>query len=276
MIPRGVTSNRWVFNTNLPASSQQGHTIYDPNQSSTFQLLEDNEFDISYGDGSGASGPVGLDTVNIGGAVVQQQAIGLPTEVSDSFVSDTSSNGLVGLAFSVLNTVKPEQQKTFFANVLSSLAQPVFTANLKHGTVGAYEFGAIDTTAFTGSLSTVDVDSSQGFWAFDFPAASVNGNSTDVPGGSAIADTGTSLLLLDPSVVDLYYSQVEGASESEQDGGVIFPCDSDLPDLQLAMGDSYTATISGDLMNFSDAVGGDGRKFLPPTHPKQITNQNRP
>ena len=127
-------SDRWVFNTNLAAKDQTGHTVYDPTKSSTAAAVQGATFNISYGDGSTASGPVGTDAVNIGGAVVQTQTIGLPDAVSASFVQDTSSNGLVGLAFSQLNTVRPNQANTFFANVAGDLAQPVFTANLKSGT----------------------------------------------------------------------------------------------------------------------------------------------
>lgn len=273
------SSDMWVFNTQLSSQSQTGHTIFDPTKSSTFQSLEGATFNISYGDGSFAEGPVGLDTVNIGGATVTQQAIGLPTSVADSFVSDASSNGLVGLAFSKLNTVKPQQQKTFFDNVMDDLEQPVFTANLKHGVSGAYEFGTIDDTQFTGSLTQVPVDASQGFWEFETTQIAVgSGQAQSIQGGTgtAIADTGTSLLIVDDAVVTAYYSQVDGAQNSDSSGGVIFPCTSTLPSLSLAVGDSYMAVIDGSLLNFSDAgkdqQTGEDREFLhTPSAPRALT-----
>ena len=213
-------------------------------------------FNISYGDGSFSQGQVGTDTVNIGGAIVNGQAFGLATNVASSFVGDTASNGLVGLAFSKLNTIKPQKQKTFFDNVVGDLAQPVFTANLKHGVAGGYEFGTIDSTQFQGSLTTVPVDSSSGFWQFTSKTIAIgNGQPQTVSGGSgiAIADTGTSLMIVDDAVVQAYWSQVEGAQDDAQSGGVIFPCTSALPDLQVAVGDSYMATISGSLLNFAEA-----------------------
>jgi Eukaryotic aspartyl protease len=250
------SSDMWVFNTQLSSQSQSGHTIFDPTKSSTFQSLDGATFNITYGDGSFAEGPVGLDTVDIGGATVTQQAIGLPTLVADSFVSDMSSNGLVGLAFSKLNTVQPQQQKTFFDNVMNDLEQPVFTANLKHGVAGAYEFGSIDDTQFTGSLTQVPVDSSQGFWEFATTQIAVGSDQAQtIQGGSgtAIADTGTSLLIVDDAIVEAYYAQVDGAQNSASAGGVIFPCTSTLPSLSLAVGDSYMAVVNGSLLNFSDA-----------------------
>lgn len=248
---------RWVFNTNLQTSSQQGHTIYDPKKSTTFSELQGSQFNISYGDGSTASGPVGVDTVDIGGSTVAQQAIGLPNEVSESFVQNTATNGLVGLAFSQLNTIQPQQQKTFFDNVQADLSQPVFTAKLVHDSVGAFEFGVVDQSAFTGSLQTAQVDSSNGFWQFDSAAAAVNGQQINISGGQAIMDTGTSLMLVGDDLLTGYWQQVQGAQLSQQAGGVIFPCNAQLPDLQVAVGNNL-ATVSGSNFNFSP-VGSDSQ-----------------
>ena len=249
------SSDMWVFDSQLSSAEQQGHTIYNPQDSSTFKELTGSTFNISYGDGSFAQGTVGIETVNIGGATATQQAIGLATTVAASFVSDTASNGLVGLAFSKLNTVKPQQQKTFFENVQASLEQPVFTANLKHGVAGAYEFGAIDDSQFQGQLSNTPVDSSQGFWQFASAQFAVgSGAPQTASGGSgiAIADTGTSLMLVDAPVAKAYYSQVQGAQLSTQVGGFIFPCSTSLPNFSVAVG-STMATVPGSLINFASA-----------------------
>lgn len=42
--------------------------------------------------------------MNIGGAVVENQAVGVATAVSRSFVQDLSTDGLMGLAFGKINT----------------------------------------------------------------------------------------------------------------------------------------------------------------------------
>lgn len=251
------SSDTWVFNTNLPAASQRGHTIYDPTKSTTFQnALSQSSFNVSYGDGSTCSGPVGVDEVDIGGSTVAQQAIGLPDVVSQSFIVDSQSNGLVGLAFSKLNTITPQPQKTFFDNVLPDLSQPVFTAQLLGGQVGAYEFGRIDNSAFQGELARVPVDASNGFWQVKSDLAAVNGQDIPIQGGSAIIDTGTSLMLVQDEMVTGYYSQVQGAELNNQVGGVIFPCNTDLPDLSVRLGDSYVATIPGSGIKFAE-VGTD-------------------
>jgi len=248
------SSDTWVFNTNLPASAQKGHTVFDSSKSTTFKKLQGQTFNISYGDGSFASGPVGTDVLNIGGATVQAQAIGVPNQVSQSFTED-QGNGLVGLAFSKLNTVRPNQQLTFLDNVLSDLSQPVFTAQLLADAAGSYEFGNIDTSSFTGELNVAPIDSSKGFWEFDSTSAKIGNQTVNIANGKAIADTGTSLMLVSNTLVTAYWDQVQGATLNQQVGGVIFPCNTQLPDLQVAIG-SKMATVAGANLNFAE-VGKD-------------------
>lgn len=253
------SSDLWVFNTELPTQDQTGHTIYNPKNSSTFATMEGATFDISYGDGSGASGNVGTDVVNIGGAEVQKQAVELATAVSSSFIEDTASNGLVGLAFSTLNTVTPTQQQTFFENIASSLDEPVLAASLKSdSSSGSYTFGTIDSSKYTGTLANVSVDSSNGFWQFNSASFKVGDGDmqsiTDTP--IAIADTGTTLMLASPDVVSAYYGQVDGAQDSESVGGYIYPCSSTLPTLSIAVGDDNLATVPTSVLNYS-TIGTD-------------------
>ncbi|KAK3937740.1 acid protease [Diplogelasinospora grovesii] len=251
------SSDLWVFNTQLAAQSTTGHTLFDPTKSTTFKMIQGASFSISYGDGSGAAGNVGTDTVNIGGATVTKQAIELATAVSTSFVQDTQNNGLVGLAFSKLNTVKPQQQKTFFDNVMPSLAEPLFTADLRKNAAGAYEFGRVDTTKFTGQMAWVPVNTTNGFWQFATSGFAV-GASTSInktATAQAIADTGTTLMLVSQATADGYYSQVPGAANNAQVGGITVPCNATLPDLLVDVGGVYTARVKGEDINFAQVQG---------------------
>lgn len=246
------SSDLWVFNTQLSPQLTRGHQVYNPAASKTFKLLQGQTFSISYGDGSAASGNVGTDVVEIGGVAVQKQAVELATRVSQTFIQDTQNNGLLGLAFSKLNTVQPQQQKTFFDNVLPSLAEPVFTADLRHNAVGAYEFGRIDNTKFTGELAWIPVNTAMGFWQFTTSAFSVgNGQAMRVAPAQAIADTGTTLMLVSQAVANAYYSQVQGARDDPNAGGVTFPCNTFLPDLFVDVGGRYMARIKGDDIRFA-------------------------
>ncbi|KAJ5980753.1 aspergillopepsin A-like aspartic endopeptidase [Penicillium waksmanii] len=245
------SSDMWVLNSELPESMVSNRTVYNPSKSSTYKKV-DGTFKISYGDSSNAQGGLAKDVVSIGGATVKNQVFGLPTSVSDSFISDENSNGLVGLGFTSINTFDPGPQKTFFDNIVPDLDEPVFTARLKSEGVGEYEFGKIDHDKYSGSLVNVTVDSSNGFWQFEAAQFAVGDGSlqqiTDTP--TAIADTGTSLMLVSPQVAKAYYAG--WAQYSNSVSGYIFSCDADLPNLSVAIGNKFQATIPGSLINFAE------------------------
>lgn len=158
----------------------------------------------------------------------------------------------MGLAFSKINTVKPQQQKTFFDTIKNDLALPVLAANLKKNASGFYAFGEIDNTAFQGNLSSVPVDNSNGFWQFNSPQFAIGSGQPQANAGAspAIADTGTTLLIVDNAVAEAYYATVQGAAFDNTQGLFTFPCNSQLQDLSVAAGNNYMARIDKSLLNF--------------------------
>lgn len=126
------SSDLWVFSSETDASEVRGQALYDISKSSTAKQIPGATWDITYGDQSSSSGDVYLDTVSVGGLTVQNQAVESAKQVSDQFSRDAKSSGLLGLAFSSINTVSPNQQKTFFDNAIPHLDAPVFTADLKY------------------------------------------------------------------------------------------------------------------------------------------------
>lgn len=246
------SADLWVFNTQLGKEMREGHTLYDPTLSKSFRILPGEEWNITYGDGSGAWGNVGTDVVNIGGVSITM-AVEMATVVSSAFVRDTNSNGLVGLSFSQLNTVRPTQQRTFFDTIMDDLAEPVFTADLRQDEMGAYEFGRISQNRYQGELQWVPIDTSRGHWEFESTSFAIT-NDGQVKYGTtartAIVDTGTTLMLVSEEMLREYYAKVEGAVNDVSVGGIVFPCSSKLPDLFVDVGGEM-ARVEGRFINFA-------------------------
>lgn len=70
--------------------------------------------------------------------------------------------------------------------------------------------------------------------------------------GPAIADTGTTLLLVPDAVVKDYYSKVSGASYDSNQGGYTFPCSTKLRNFSVAIG-GKTFVVPGSYINYAPA-----------------------
>lgn len=82
-----------------------------------------------------------------------RQAVEAATSLSASFLSDTNNDGLVGLAWPKINNCYPKQCNTFVQNAKPSLPGKVFTADLKKGAPGSFDFGFINATKYTGDIT---------------------------------------------------------------------------------------------------------------------------
>ncbi|KFZ24808.1 hypothetical protein V502_00718 [Pseudogymnoascus sp. VKM F-4520 (FW-2644)] len=246
------SADLWVFSTSLPAASQKNHNVFDPTKSTTWKALSGASWEIQYADGSGSSGTVGTDTVTIGGTTVKGQAVEIADKASAQFVSG-ANDGLVGLSFGSINTVQPTQQKTFFDNAQAGLDKPLFAAFLPFQATGAYDFGEIDSSRYTGEVAYTDVDNSNGWWEFPSTSYKVGDKSFTSAGYTAIADTGTTLILMGDEQVANYYKSVPGSKLDNTQGGYTFPCSTTLPSLTVAIGDGGDAVIPAKYLNFAPA-----------------------
>ncbi|KAI0401476.1 secreted aspartic proteinase precursor [Xylaria palmicola] len=248
------SSDLWVFSTDTSARYVNGQTQYSPAKSSTSKKVTSAKWAISYGDGSSSSGIVYTDVVKIGSLSVASQAVESAQTVSSSFTSESNLDGLLGLAFSSLNTVTPTQQKTWFDNIKGSLDAPVFAVDFKAGVPGTYDFGFVDSSKYTGSLTYATVSTRQGFWEFSSTGYAVGSGSFKSTSIDGIADTGTTLLYLPSSVVSAYWATVSGARNDASAGGYTFPCSATLPSFTFGVG-AARIVIPGKYINYAPYTG---------------------
>lgn len=185
--------------------------------------------------------------------------------------AEGAGDGLLGLAWDSINTVTPTPVATPVQNMISQEDIPsgaeLFTVNLgswrdaEDPDQGAsfYTFGYIDED-LVGSqeIYYTPVDNSQGFWMFDSPSATVNGNTIAQSGNTAIADTGTTLALVSDDVCEAIYNAIPGSTYDSQQQGYIFPSSTSadaLPVVTFAVGGKQFAVQKEDL-GFADAGNG--------------------
>ncbi|KAI1327323.1 aspartic peptidase domain-containing protein [Xylariaceae sp. FL0255] len=267
------SADLWVFAPAVAGSGKNKHNSFDSAKSSTFKNLPGKTWQIQYGDGSSASGTCGTDTITIGGLHIKNQTIEIATKAASQFLQG-ASDGLLGLAFSKINTVheglKPDPQHTPVENMISQDDIPktseLFTSAFygsrdKEATGSFYSFGFIDEKLVKSSghdISWVNIDNSQGFWSFPSTSISINGKSHPISGGTAIADTGTTLVLLPDAVVKAIYAAIPGSKYDWINQGYIFPTDvkaSQIPVIDVAVGNKMF-TIQKEDIAFSVAKEG--------------------
>lgn len=268
------SSDLWVWSTSLSKSTQTagvkaGHTIFDPTKSSTWETSSGSTWKISYGDSSSASGTVGTDVVNVGGLAIQGQAVELANTLSTQFVQG-AGDGLLGLAWGSINTVTPTPVQTPVENMITQGDIPkdmeLFTAHLSTykdtSEDSFYTFGYIDqdtlTTSGLSSASDIQytpIDNSQGFWQLSSTSATVAGKTIERSGNTSIMDTGTTLCLVDDTLVEAVYAAIPGSKYDSTQQGYIFPTDTataDLPVVTVAIGNNQY-TINKEDLGFADA-----------------------
>jgi hypothetical protein len=231
----------------------QGQILYDARRSNTSKALSGESWNVRYGDGSGASGIVYKDRVQVGKTFFDQQAVQAAVQVSSDISTDAFASGIIGLALSNANTVRPTRQKTYLDNIQSTLEKPLFTANLQKGKAGHYNFGFVDTSEYVGLLKYVSINPSNPLWEVNISGYRVDRQGKYIEKKwNGIVDTGTTLLLVPDDIVDAYYSQVEGAAFDDYQGMVVMPCDAELPEFTFGI-DGFRGHIPGHYINYGQA-----------------------
>jgi hypothetical protein len=133
-------------------------TQFDQNASSTYELLPDIDFNITYLDGRNIKGSYFNDTVHIGDASVRNQQLGLALE-------SVRPTGIMGLGFSS-NVAASRQYPTIVDNLVSQgfINAPVYSLYLNDLSTDAGNilFGGIDAKKFIGELATLPLVSDSG------------------------------------------------------------------------------------------------------------------
>lgn len=197
-------------------------------------------------------GGVYTDSVTMAGVTIPNATIESATSVSRSMAHDKVLSGLAGLAYNLSSQVMPAAP-ALLDQMLPLLDQPIFAVDLHWHTTGLYEFGKISESAYTGNISWIPLNANAKFWEFNFNGFNIGESVYWIDSTwPAIVDTGTTLMLVQYDLTDMYYKQVANSQYSGRVGGYIFPCNETLPDLHIGFNvDGYFVSIPGKYINYS-------------------------
>lgn len=227
------SSDLWVNTPNSALCRQSSKPCqfagsYTANSSSTYSYIG-SWFNISYVDGSGASGDYVSDTVTFGPSTLDRLQFGIG-------YNSTNSQGILGIGYPINEVQVGRAGKQPYRNLpaqmvadglIQSNAYSLWLNNLDANT-GNILFGGIDTAKFVAPLQTLPVQPSAGFYAeFLITLTSVTIDSTALSSPdlalAVLLDTGSSLTYLPDTMVSSIYTMVSAQFDSSA-GAAYVPC----------------------------------------------------
>ncbi|CAK7226020.1 hypothetical protein SBRCBS47491_006084 [Sporothrix bragantina] len=229
------SSDLWV---NTPSSTLcEGRTdpcafagTYTANSSSTYNYLG-SYFNISYVDGSGASGDYVTDTFTMGSngsTTLSKLQFGIG-------YTSSSSQGILGIGYKVNEVQVGRAGKAAYANlpaqmvedgIIQSNSYSLWLNDLDADT-GNILFGGVDTARYSGALQTLPVQKQAGVYSeFLITLTGLQLGTATLASNMALAvllDSGSSLTYLPDSIVQTIYNQV-GATYDSSEGAAYVPC----------------------------------------------------
>ncbi|GIJ90446.1 hypothetical protein Asppvi_009400 [Aspergillus pseudoviridinutans] len=210
------------------ANDCERYGIYDNSSSRTYTFLN-HDFNITYNDGTKATGDYVKDTIQFGGVMLSQFQFGVAEE-------STSNQGTLGLAFPAL-----EATRTEYSNFPQALAQ---AGHIKSATYslwmedvtshsGTILFGGVNTAKYLGQLQTIPLQPAGGVYTFfrviltGLALQQRASNATTYPDTEfpllVTIDTGASVTYLPKSLTTKIYSSLGVTHNAVYDVPVL-PC----------------------------------------------------
>ncbi|KAI1176283.1 aspartic-type endopeptidase [Nemania sp. FL0916] len=226
------SSDLWVNTPSSAFCSQRGDQcsfagVYTANDSSTYEYVGD-WFNISYVDGSGASGDYVSDTVTIAQTKLDRLQFGI------GYVS-SSAQGILGVGYPINEVQVGRAGKPSYDNLPAAMVSSGLTSrnayslwlNDLDANTGSILFGGVDTEQYSGSLQTLPIQQTGGvFSEFLITLTSLALGDNTIASKQALAvllDSGSSLTYLPNKMVQGIYDQVQAQYDSSS-GAAYVPC----------------------------------------------------
>ncbi|KAG5665102.1 hypothetical protein KAF25_009227, partial [Fusarium avenaceum] len=201
--------------------------LYNPNKSSTYHFVN-SDFNISYADGSGATGDYATDTFSMGDVTVKNLQFGIGYDTSDN-------DGVLGIGYKTNEAIIQYDEKPYnnlparlaADGIIASNAFSLYLDDLESAT-GTILFGGVDQEHYIGDLITLPIMQINGAYSeFYIALNSISADSQTIVedlGLGVVLDSGSTLSYLPAGVTSDIYDIV-GAQYEEGESVAYVPCD---------------------------------------------------
>ncbi|GIC92954.1 pepsin-like aspartic protease [Aspergillus udagawae] len=210
------------------ANDCERYGIYDNSSSRTYTFLN-HEFNITYNDGTKATGDYAKDTIQFGGVMLSQFQFGIAEE-------STSNRGTLGLAFPAIEATRTEYssfpQALVQAGHIKSATYSLWMEDVTSHS-GTIIFGGVNTAKYLGQLQTIPLQPAGGVYTFfrviltGLALRQRASNATKYPDTEfpllVTIDSGASVTYLPESLTTKIYSGLGVTHNAEYDVPVL-PC----------------------------------------------------
>ncbi|KAF7904537.1 hypothetical protein EAF00_001871 [Botryotinia globosa] len=226
------SSDLWVNTASSTLCSKKTNPCqlagtYTANSSSTYAYVA-SDFNISYVDGSGASGDYVTDTFTIGSTTLDKLQFGIG-------YTSSSPEGILGIGYEINEVQVGRAGKKAYNNLpaqmvadglINSNAYSLWLNDLDAST-GSILFGGVDTAQYHGKLETLPVEKESGYYAeFLITLTEITLGNTVIAQDQALAvllDSGSSLTYLPDAMAEAIYEQVDAQYDASE-GAAYVPC----------------------------------------------------
>ncbi|KAK8016174.1 acid protease [Apiospora rasikravindrae] len=222
------SSDTWVVDKS--ADGCEGDlclTLYDSHASSTVKMLDDTLFNITYQDGTRATGNMINDTLRIGGATIKSLEMGLTTTVTNPI------SGILGLgprAGEASPGDYPNIMDLFYDQGLIGTKAFSLYLNTLQSPSGTVLFGGVDKSKYTGELMAVPLGPTAATQKYSYYYVALDSLSMTFDNGTTspaftyittpvLLDSGATLTYLPNSTVQRLYQALDFPVEGSASRG---------------------------------------------------------
>ncbi|KAG0258597.1 Type I transmembrane sorting receptor [Mortierella polycephala] len=235
LLPDTGSADTWVPGINCTEGGcASSRNRFSPAESATSEEQNGN-FSIAYGDGTNVSCLAYKDTVAIGNAIADGQAIGVATFIASN-LGIQEYDGILGLSFLAIAASKTSPfMDTLFANGV--VPDEVFSIAMPPTGAGELALGGINPKWYNDPLLDVPL-TGQNLWQVQVQDIAW-GDETLTSGYDTLIDSGTSMITVSNETAKALHSKIDHARPYEEDSIFwVIPCNTQ-ETFRFQIGDSW-------------------------------------